>query len=312
MACCDDNLPIQYRYSPEGVLQRSLNAGGNWVDAPEYDPRVYSPQFPPMSGSDGDDKKCIAATGAKDLIKEQVGDQLTDDMTRYTLAQLVTDWTRTYLETSNPFQSLLTVIANQIFALVIATLRPALTDGVYDTLQCILYCNMGEDATVNNDQWTQIRADITDQIGGIAGIFLEHLIFLLGTGGTTNVLRAGGAADGDCSECDCSECGIMYPIPGGGILVGRPSSCVVDISSVAEGGNQVVYAQFDNDTAVFNPDLCGAISSFERLGGGSLGTGYYDCITGTLHLPDSPIDKSICGVYFRSADAFTVRITYYR
>jgi len=203
--CCDDNLPIQYRYTAEGMLQRSLNGGTDWMDAPLYDPRIYSPQFPPMSGEDGDDKKCIAATGAADLIKEQVGDQLTDDMSRYTLARLISDWVGTMLESSNPFEALMRVISNQIFALVIATLRPALTEGVYDTLKCILFCQMADDATFNDTQWQAVRSDITSQIGGIAGIFLEHLVFLLGTGGLTNLSRAGGAAAGDCDDCDCIE-----------------------------------------------------------------------------------------------------------
>jgi hypothetical protein len=205
MACCDDNMPIQYRYSPEGVLERSTNGGANWLDAPQYDPRVYSPQFPPISGEDGSEKRCVAAAGAAALIKEQIGDQLTDDMSRYTLKQLVEDWVGTMLESSNPFQALLTVITNQIFALVITALRAALTDPVYETLQCIFYCAISNDASVNNAQWTQIRADITAQIGGIAGIFLEHLIYLLGTTGTTNLLRSGGVASADCSECDCGE-----------------------------------------------------------------------------------------------------------
>lgn len=203
MSCCGDEIPVQYRYTTDGVLQRSEDGGSTWTDAPEYDPRNYSPQFPPMSGDDGDDKKCLAATGAVALIKEQVGDQLTDDMTRYTLAQLITDWVKTYLETSNPFLTLLTVIANQIFALIIAVLRPALTDAVYATLKCALYCHMGEDASFSIAQWQAVRNDITSQIGGIAGVFLEHLVYLLGAGGLTNLARAGGAASGDCFDCGC-------------------------------------------------------------------------------------------------------------
>lgn len=206
MACCDDNLPIQYRYSDEGVLERSLNAGGNWTSAPEYDPRVYSPTFPPIPGTDGDDKKCIAASGAAALVKEQVGDQITDDMTRYTLSQLISDWVSTMIGSSNPFQALMTVITNQIFALVLSALRPALTDAVYDTFKCIIYCHLADDATVNLAEWQAMRSDITDQIGGIAGIFLEHLVYLLGTGGMTNLVRAGGASSGDCSTCECGGC----------------------------------------------------------------------------------------------------------
>lgn len=203
--CCDDNLPIQWRYTSDGVLQQSTNGGGTWVDAPLYDPRVYSPQFPPMTGDDGDDKKCIAATGAAALIKEQVGDQLTDSMSRYTLSQLINDWVHTMIDTSNPFEALATVITNQIFALVIATLRPALTDDVYHKLQCILYCDMADDATFNNAQWAMVRSDILAQITGIAGVFLEHLVYLLGTGGLTNLARSGAASAGDCSDCMCFD-----------------------------------------------------------------------------------------------------------
>lgn len=206
--CCDDNLPIQWRYTSDGVLQQSTNGGGTWVDAPLYDPRVYSPQFPPLPGDDGTDKKCAAATGAVALIKEQVGDQLTDDMSRYTLSQLISDWTNTVINSGgNIFQALATVVTNQIFALVIATLRPALTDDVYHTLQCILYCDMADDATFNNAQWATVRSDILSQITGIAGVFLEHLVYLLGTGGLTNLARSGAATSGDCSDCDCGLCG---------------------------------------------------------------------------------------------------------
>lgn len=201
MSCCCDQTPVRYRYTSEGVLQQSTDNGVTWTDAPDYDPRNYSPQFPPMSGEDGQDKKCLAATGAANLIKEQVADQLTDGMSRYTLDQLITDWVTTYIETSNPFAALLTVVTNQIFALVIATLRPALTSAVFETLKCILYCNIGDDATFNQGQWEAVRSDITDQIGGIAGVFLEHLVYLLGVVGLTNVARASGASSGDCAEC---------------------------------------------------------------------------------------------------------------
>lgn len=206
MSCCCDQTPVQYRYTSDGILQKSTDAGVTWTDAPNDDPRNYSPQFPPMSGEDSDDKKCLAATGATALIKEQIGNQLTDDMSRYTLGQLITDWVKTYIETSNPFQALLTVIVNQIFALVIAVLRPALTDSVYDDLQCILYCNIAFDASYNNAQWEAVRAAILTKITGIAGVFLEHLVYLLGSVGLTNLARASGATTGDCSGCGCFDC----------------------------------------------------------------------------------------------------------
>jgi hypothetical protein len=65
---------------------------------------------------------------------------------------------------------------------------------------------MSNDITFNLAQWQQVRSDITGTIGGIAGIFLEHLVYLLGTQGITNLCRAGGATSGDCSDCDCDFC----------------------------------------------------------------------------------------------------------
>lgn len=213
MSCCGDENPVLFRYTVDGVLQKSIDGGATWENAPENDPRNNSTQFPPISGSDGDDKKCIAATGMAELIKEQIGNQLTDDMSRYTLGQLITDWVKTMLQTSNPFQALLTTVTNQIFALVIAVLRPALTDAVYETLKCIFYCNMADDASFDDTQWEQVRSDITDMIGGIAGVFLEHLVYLLGVVGLTNLARSGGATSGDCSTCgDCAPCQVEWAI----------------------------------------------------------------------------------------------------
>jgi hypothetical protein len=66
---------------------------------------------------------------------------------------------------------------------------------------------MANDASFNDAQWSDVRSDITSLIGGIAGVFLEHLVYLLGTGGLTNLARSGGASSGDCSTCpSCDPC----------------------------------------------------------------------------------------------------------
>jgi len=276
MACCDDQLPIQWRYTTDGVLQQSTNGGGTWLDAPLYDPRVYSTQFPPVPGAPSSDKKCIAATGASLLVKEQVGDQLTDDMSRYTLGQLITDWVKTMIDSSNPFLALVTVVTNQVFALVIALLRPALTDTVYHMLTCAFYCNMASDISFNLAQWQQVRTDITDTIGGIAGIFLEHLVFLLGTQGITNLCRSGAATTGDCSDCGCTpDCligdwqaalwysGTYYP-PGSssvkGIEIARDSTSITIQSQDRGDGQQVMSLTTANGLifCTFSAEFVGA------------------------------------------------------
>lgn len=251
--CCDDNMPIQYRYTTGGELEWSLNGGQNWTAAPQYDPRVYSATFPPVPGDDGADKKCLAATGMVALIREQVGDQLTDDMSRYTLGQLITDWVKTMLQTSNPFEALLTVVTNQIFALSIALLRPALTTTVYNQLVCIFDCAMADDASFNTAQWQDVRSQITTQIAGIAGLFFEHLVYLLGEKGLTNLARAGGAAEGNCSDCDCDcvdgTCASSWTVFFGTEV--NHTGCNIEASSLPETGHNTVSLNWDSVTGCY-------------------------------------------------------------
>jgi len=208
--CCGDEIPVQYRFTGDGVMQRSTDGGVTWEDAREYDPRHNSTQFPHIP-VEGDNGKCSAADSAVVLIREQVGDQLTDGMSRYTLDELLRDWVGTYIQTSNPFSAFITVITNQIFALVISALMAALNDGVYDALRCAFYCSLKSDYSYDDVAWGKLREKILADISGIAGIFLEHLIYLLGPVGCTNLARAGaGAADADCTECDCGTCPVMW------------------------------------------------------------------------------------------------------
>jgi len=205
MSCCGDEAPLVFRWTIDGVLEMSSDGGVTFDPAPQFDPRNNSTQSPPIEGEDGEDKKCTAAAGMVALIKEQVGDQLTDDMSRYTLEQLIKDFTGTEINSgANIFQTLITIATNQIFALIISVLRAALTETVYDTLLCIFYCAMNDDASFTRSGLAEVREQIGDQIGGVATLFLQQLVFLLGVVGMTNLARSGGATEGDCSACtDC-------------------------------------------------------------------------------------------------------------
>jgi hypothetical protein len=313
MSCCGcpDPIPVQFRYTADGQLERSVDGGDTWDAAPQYDPRVYSPTFPPLSGDDGNDKKCAAATGAVNLIKEQVGDQLTDDMSRYTLTQLITDWVGTLIDTANPLQALLQVAANQIFALVIALLRPALTDDVYLDLQCILYCQMADDASFDVASWQTVRSQIQSKIAGIAGVFLEHLVYLLGEKGLTNLVRSGASSTGDCSSCgDCNDCETLVVSPPGTGVISYRGDCVYRLSSFVDGGQHSVYAWFNNTTGVFDANKCGVIIAIEQVSGGLDGRAYNDCVTGTLHNPVlSVVGHCMSQLYLYSNAPFEVDIT---
>jgi len=243
--CGCGQFTVIYRWTVDGVLQVSSDSGETWTDDPTNDPRNSSPTYPPIPGEDTDEKRCVAAVGMAAAIKEQVGDNLTDDMSRYTLDQLVRDWVTTYIETSNPFEALVTIAANQIFALLISAVRAALTDPVYHSLECIFYDNMSSDASFNTAQWEAVRSDILGNISGVAGVFLEHLVYLMGVVGLTNLARSGFATEGDCSDCDCtSTCIVDWTVYFGDEL--SHSGCNIQAQSDPDSGRETVGLTWDS------------------------------------------------------------------
>lgn len=309
--CCGSET-VRYRYLLDGTLQKSTDDGETWEDAPNDDPRNNSTEYPPL-GNEITDKRCAAATSGMLAVKQQVGDQLTDDMSTFTLGELIKTWVDVYIQTSNPFTALITIAVNQIFALVIATLRPALTEEVYETFKCILYCNMSEDAGVNNAQVEQIRADITDQIGGIAGIFLEHLIYLLGAIGTQNIIRAGLATEGDCSEC-CPTCGDTWdlhaPDPFYGNITERGDGyMIVEHGNATDpSGNWYIWVQGTSDA-----DCC-TIADIEALDGGWLDGNvlWVECGQPNQDIFHAGAIEGQCSwsILIKSALQFTAKITF--
>lgn len=206
MSCCCDDITILYIWTEEGELEQSTDGGETYDPVPEKDPRNSSPVYPPVTGEPSEDKSCIAATGMTLLIKEQIGDQLTEDMSRYTLGQLVHDWVTTILETSNPFEALIQIAVNQIFALLVGSVITALTEEVYSQLTCIFLAWIEDDLSFTEAGWEGVRAQILTDITGIAGVFLEHLVFLLGKVGLTNLARSQAATEGDCEDCGGTGC----------------------------------------------------------------------------------------------------------
>lgn len=205
MACCGDEVPLQYRYNSDGILEVSEDGGTTFHPAPERDPRENSPEFPPPTGDQAD--RCSAADSGVNAVVSEIFDQLAGDMSKADLDELLRTWVQTYIDTANPLQALLAVIINLIFGLGITLLIAALTTEVWDKFRCCLYNNMESDFSFNTGGWQSLRGCITDDITGIAGLFLEHLVYLLGPRGCTNICRAGlGAADPDCADCIEPSC----------------------------------------------------------------------------------------------------------
>jgi len=316
MPCCNDDLI--YTYDEDGNLEVSDDGGVTYTPAPQDDIRI-NPKvvFPQPPTEEGVDEICLAADGMVNLIKEQIGDQLTDDMGRYTLQQLITDWTTNVIGTSNPFQALAIIVTNQIFALIIAAVRAALTDEVYASLRCIFSARMSTDISFTPAAADDVRSDILSQISGVAGVFLEHLVYLLGSGGLTNLARsmAGSSDEACCPDCSADMWSIVnYSGTNVGSILSVGSNWII-----VQGSSHPDFGTPWNAMIETDSDLtCCVPISVEWLTGDHVGENVFGVDSPAPRWPGTPNSSFDMGVaclntvFFRKDGGgnFTAKITF--
>jgi len=193
--------PDDLRYNADTDTVQSF-VNGEWVDNPEADPRTKT-VFPPRLTSD---PACDAAESVKDAIKGQIDgvvEAIDNASTLFTIASIILS-----IFTFGAyaiFISLALGIGDQMVGFGTAAITAALTDPVWDTFKCILYCNMNSSGRLRVGGFEQVMADVNDQIGGIGATILNAMLSLAGEGGVNN-LAAIGTSTGDCSACGCLWC----------------------------------------------------------------------------------------------------------
>jgi len=285
MSCgCGSGSGLPSRYTDDGTFQVSYDGGVTWVDTPEGDYRNTVTLFPPLSGADGNDKKCQTATNIRGHM-EHNADQLAADAEAWgELALLIAAIAALAifmfpvslaLAASTPFWI---GLGGALLTVGQAGFEAAMTTAVFDTLECILYCNMQDDGTFTDDDITVIKAEISTQLTGVAVPYLTGVIDGLGKTALANMGRTGAGLAADCSDCDCfNSCASGWII--------RPD--LVDYMDITEVGedflvvnvhtplsNGVYYANVlssggENDCCYFN--------SFEVLTGAVAGIAGVDC-----------------------------------
>lgn len=208
MGCGCGNSGLPSRYNADGVFQVSYDGGVTWVDAPDLDYRNNVVLMPPLPGADGDDKKCQTATNIRGHLEHQA-DQLAADAEAWgELTLLIGAFVALMIfvgiiGTLGAATPLILALGGALFTAGQAGFAAAMTVAVFDTLECLLYCNMQADGTFTPANLTAIRAGITSQIGGVAQTYLLGVLDALGTTGLENMGRTGSGLAADCSDCEC-------------------------------------------------------------------------------------------------------------
>jgi len=202
--CCDEPIPVQYRYNENGELERSTDGGLTWELAPEYDYRNNSTRWPDPNDLGIPTTKCAAADGVVATFRDQINAQVdTDAAIAGILAVIVA---ALLLFVSAGTTALLSVqiaaLAVAIFRAGVSTWQAAFDSDVWEKFRCIVYNAMDSDSSVNAAGIEQIKSNIASKFSGIVVPTLQGYVNAGGSVGLTNMMRSGaGDRDANCDYC---------------------------------------------------------------------------------------------------------------
>lgn len=198
--------PVGTRYHVDcNCIQRTVDDGATWTDAPGEDPRHAAPwRLPPIIA---DDPKCQAAANMVELVHGSV-DRFVSSAG---VAQAATTMLDLWLLAVGPVGwiiDLIVIAAEGFFAIGTVAIELTFTSTVYDELECIFYCNIGDDGQCSAEQLSSILDDIHALGDGVIDGVMDLLLNTWGEVGLSNA-GAVGSATADCSGCGCAWC---YPL----------------------------------------------------------------------------------------------------
>lgn len=301
--CGGSGLPS--RFNADGVYQVSYDGGITWVDAPEGDYRNTVTLAPPLPGDNGNTKKCQAAANIRFHVKTN-GDQLGADANFWANVTLLIGGLVALLifveiiGTLGIATPLILAAAGGLLTVGQSGFVAAMTSGVYDTFQCIVYCHMQSDGSFTDADMSAISADINSQLTGTAAIYLDlFVVRALGAKGFTNMGRTGGATDADCSACDCGEKTCVetfsiYPSEAGyfgHIINVNAEEGWMEVETTNINVNNLYYISIQTDA----DNKCCIYSGADVLeGGGVPGPAWADCNGSRLSFSSGIIGTSRC------------------
>lgn len=300
--CCPDPITNR-RYGEDGILEVSYDGGITWVDAPQLDDRISGTISPPITGEDGDDKKCAAAASAEEYVKQnwievlETGDGYGQIFAAAIAAVAALGVTGVGI-----------LIAAAIAAILlagVAVVQAAFTTEVWAQFRCILYCHILPDGSFGIDEWQLVKIDIGTDFDGVVAIVLYNWINTVGPVGLTNAARSGFVASADCDSCECGPpCEDKYDIWVDGIPVG----------TILERGDGFIVAQAHSSgyltlAAVIPADCC-FVGSFDIISGSAFGSGFQAC--GGTQIPPwtgaTPVGQTPTIMEFQGSGSFIIKI----
>jgi hypothetical protein len=194
----DEFSPPNVRYD-EGTdeVQVSPDGGTTWVDTPELDPRhSEAARLPALTGSD---KQCRAAAGMTNLVRQLVDERIASANTVVFAGSII--GIAAFIPGFNVLWALVVTLATFGFTIAIEILEAAFTEGVYDQIRCIFFCNIDDEGQMSASQFIDCYAQMAE-LDAIAQSWVESIMLTFGEVGLSD---AGVSLEeaADCDECEC-------------------------------------------------------------------------------------------------------------
>lgn len=191
------------RYDPTcNCIQQTTDGGTSWVDQPGADVRHNDAWRLPASSSP--DARCDAAARIV-AAWQAVLEQLYQTTNVSIFASGVLQILLLLAGGAGVLIDLIILVLEGLITIGVSNIQAAFTSDVWDGIQCIIYCNIGDDGQVSEEQRQAILDDVAVQYPGTV---YNTLVLLQDLFGEVLMSNAGveRTETGDCDECDCGWC----------------------------------------------------------------------------------------------------------
>jgi hypothetical protein len=321
MACCGDDSSVVklHRINPDtGQLEISTDDGVTWTTDPQS-PYVMSTMPKPLSGADGEVKRCEAANNVIEHMKDlqakyssYIG--VLNDIGELIAAILVEAAGMLFLPLlGSALLTLLLPLAAKVWDT--ATLLLGTSQSAYDLLfteenwtlvRCILFCHCQDNGKFTQGGWqaviNQIKSDVTLP-DARAGANMAQMIEFWTLVGLNNAAQIGSGEEGNCDDCGCGNACVSadWVVIGNVVEITSNTITIDAVFDAGYGANMIVYGS--NTVGEF----CCTMQLTEWLIG-TPATGWVDC-TGGSHSTNPQGEAVGEGQWNFGGNAGRIRIT---
>lgn len=304
MSCCCEQPLI--KVNVDGTVSVSTDGGVTYHTDNNADPRYTAPQFPPLTGDDGAEKKCKAANNVVQQLQDiQSGNAGIIGTTTTVLGMAAAAVALAVAVFAAPelipfLISLFFELAAALLATSSSTYNALFTSDVWSHVLCTLYCHMNDDGSFTQSQFNAITADFDGFFTGNVALTFSSALRAWQLPGLNQSAKIVSTLNLDCSGCDCT-CPTAYLWTDSDNVVTPDETCHYHMDSNTNTPTRQLYLGSVTNAGISFPVSPGfrVLSAVTSIGVETLGYYNLDGTTVTGHMPDP--SGYVAAIFFEHA-----------